>query len=993
MATLAFYVEDIVKLKSNSNRIGQVDRTSSDVSTHTPNVLGSYQIPIHKGAGITRPVFKKFLDNGIPPRGLVLVNWVTLPWQDDTHPILIRETELELVDRSLLAGDIVKRKLSDAMSGTIIETSTTVSLVQPTHWPPATSRPSSHSSSDDDKFGNYMLRPEDMVHGVSTEDLRPASEWPEGEFVMYKGWIGRIQETYEEVYLRLNNGSVVVVEDPEELDTHTPDDMPSVGDFVRTKKANLRRGRWIYGSYDPNIEPAGFVADVRVQSLEVQWLAGTDPAQMSLPHYEVDHDAIANGEVALIDRTRTPRQETNSDLKVKKVDLDICVGDTVRFSEISGAAVKYHSNRILSTGQAAGQLHRIPRTDSLGFDINVFMVAATQTEVQVLWQDQSTSAHSSTELEPYLEMDESGDVWPGEIVAKKTAPEPGFDVIKPTSVGVVQTTDAKNRLAQVRWFNDPNVSYTVDDGIGTILPGSSTGDLNQAVEDVSIYEIGTLPGLERRLGDFVAMMPIEQLQNTVAGRPELKDYCEAVASMNSPQSKLNPFAEVIELGLDGLITIRLLAVDPVRDIKLPWEATWLLASTDDDIEDDMLETMDVDYSSDTDFASDDMSVLDDLDGSAPWVDDDENVVEGQDDWETDDEDNDSTGMPEPDELSEAKGAHEDGVDRAHGLASEDTPKEMDALPIETTMSYENMFANIESEEQPRQFAVLDSPVPSDHAYYHSSSVSMNGALLRRIQKEHKILQSSLPAGVFVRTWESRLNILRVLILGPLQTPYAFAPFVIDMHLDESFPSSPPKAFFHSWTSGLGPINPNLYEDGKICLSLLGTWPGDTSSETWSTKSTILQVLVSILGLVLVNEPYYNEAGYDVRVGTAAAKIPSELYSEQAYFRSRGFIEHALTKGVSCFENELKQIYLPTSPGSPQMLRQAILDALRVVRRSTEGQSVHVGQRRVSKGALIPLRKQIERLLALLSRDDTASAETLTKAFHDATQPLPDFPLA
>lgn len=58
---------------------------------------------------------------------------------------------------------------------------------------------------------------------------------------------------------------------------------------------------------------------------------------------------------------------------------------------------------------------------------------------------------------------------------------------------------------------------------------------------------------------------------------------------------------------------------------------------------------------------------------------------------------------------------------------------------------------------------------------------------------------------------------------------------------------------------MGRLNPNLYEDGKVCLSLLGTWHGK-GSETWSPLSNILQVLVSIQGLVLVKNPYYNEAG-------------------------------------------------------------------------------------------------------------------------------------
>lgn len=68
--------------------------------------------------------------------------------------------------------------------------------------------------------------------------------------------------------------------------------------------------------------------------------------------------------------------------------------------------------------------------------------------------------------------------------------------------------------------------------------------------------------------------------------------------------------------------------------------------------------------------------------------------------------------------------------------------------------------------------------------------------------------------------------------------------------------SAPQVHYHS--SGRR-INPNLYENGKVCLSLLNTWNGD-EDEMWSPSSTLLQVLVSIQGLVLVPKPFYNEAG-------------------------------------------------------------------------------------------------------------------------------------
>ena len=74
--------------------------------------------------------------------------------------------------------------------------------------------------------------------------------------------------------------------------------------------------------------------------------------------------------------------------------------------------------------------------------------------------------------------------------------------------------------------------------------------------------------------------------------------------------------------------------------------------------------------------------------------------------------------------------------------------------------------------------------------------------------------------IIVRTYEDRADLLRCLILGPQNTPYEDAPFVIDWMLDSNFPRydtveviglcsytkplrSPPLAHFLSWTNGNG----------------------------------------------------------------------------------------------------------------------------------------------------------------------------------------------
>lgn len=130
--------------------------------------------------------------------------------------------------------------------------------------------------------------------------------------------------------------------------------------------------------------------------------------------------------------------------------------------------------------------------------------------------------------------------------------------------------------------------------------------------------------------------------------------------------------------------------------------------------------------------------------------------------------------------------------------------------------------------------------------------------MKRCQKEMMILASSLPSNILVRSYANRVGLLRCLIIGPKGTPFVDAPFIFDIFLSpSSFPQEPPKVFFHSFSNTR--LSPNLYSDGKVCLSLLNTWPGQAKTESWSSAiSSILQVLVSIGSLVIVAEPYYTE---------------------------------------------------------------------------------------------------------------------------------------
>ena len=62
-----------------------------------------------------------------------------------------------------------------------------------------------------------------------------------------------------------------------------------------------------------------------------------------------------------------------------------------------------------------------------------------------------------------------------------------------------------------------------------------------------------------------------------------------------------------------------------------------------------------------------------------------------------------------------------------------------------------------------------------------------------------------------------------MIHGPKNTPYEDGLFFFDVRLPKDYPTSPPRLHYISYCAER--LNPNLYEDGKVCVSLLGTWSG------------------------------------------------------------------------------------------------------------------------------------------------------------------------
>ncbi|KAK0652424.1 hypothetical protein B0T16DRAFT_406156 [Cercophora newfieldiana] len=140
--------------------------------------------------------------------------------------------------------------------------------------------------------------------------------------------------------------------------------------------------------------------------------------------------------------------------------------------------------------------------------------------------------------------------------------------------------------------------------------------------------------------------------------------------------------------------------------------------------------------------------------------------------------------------------------------------------------------------------------------------------MRKLVQQIASLRTSVAEGIYVRHGSSRLDVIKILMVGPSGTPYENGLFEFDMFCPAEFPKTPPLMNFRTTGGGSVRFNPNLYACGKVCLSLLGTWQG----QSWeSDKSTILQILISIQGMILNDQPWYNEPGREYHLDNQQAK--------------------------------------------------------------------------------------------------------------------------
>jgi len=154
------------------------------------------------------------------------------------------------------------------------------------------------------------------------------------------------------------------------------------------------------------------------------------------------------------------------------------------------------------------------------------------------------------------------------------------------------------------------------------------------------------------------------------------------------------------------------------------------------------------------------------------------------------------------------------------------------------------------------------PPPSQHKdpyidnFYAPSTTPLTKQARKRIFQDLKAIIINADPTLHVYFGDD-VTTVEALVLGPSDTPYEGGMFHFTMRFPHNYPWASPKVILRTTDNGCVRFNPNLYANGKVCLSILGTWSGPA----WSPIQTVSSVLLSIQSL-MNKYPYYNEPGYE-----------------------------------------------------------------------------------------------------------------------------------
>ena len=197
-------------------------------------------------------------------------------------------------------------------------------------------------------------------------------------------------------------------------------------------------------------------------------------------------------------------------------------------------------------------------------------------------------------------------------------------------------------------------------------------------------------------------------------------------------------------------------------------------------------------------------------------------------------------------------------------------------------------------------------------------MSKNSKAVKRIMRDRiKFIKSNFK-NIFINWNEENIMSSQVLLIGPKDTPYENGFFLFDVVFPENYPFKNPKVKFMT-SDGHTRFHPNLYTEGKVCLSLLGTWAGPS----WSSSQNISSLFLAIQSL-LCEWPLTQEPGYSGEINTSKSKNYNIIITHQVYKTSviqqiknlnpkfecfRYIIQNHFTENINWYISKLSELSL------------------------------------------------------------------------------------
>lgn len=168
---------------------------------------------------------------------------------------------------------------------------------------------------------------------------------------------------------------------------------------------------------------------------------------------------------------------------------------------------------------------------------------------------------------------------------------------------------------------------------------------------------------------------------------------------------------------------------------------------------------------------------------------------------------------------------------------------------------------------------------------------------KRIMKDLKpfITGVNKPDDIFINVNKKMTDIknIKCMTFCPKDSAYKNCVFFYNFSFDNNYPLTSPKGVFVNIDSRTR-LHPNLYENGKICLSSLGGWHG----EPWRPTETITSALLSLM-VILDENPITKEPSYEDY--TLNNKVAFEYLKYVKYNSLRLGIIEVINNKFSSFE--------------------------------------------------------------------------------------------